>query len=175
MKAKLLSFSFAGFRLLRGLGLEPRLEVHLRLDDKRDELLALGRDARLPDLGSSAAMDDGRAADHDRVNKRAADEVGLALDRRRPPGVGGEIDEGGRGPERVGEAHDRPAMGDPARRAELRPDQHLRGEGIRLRAQELDPEHLRERQRIGFDAVDQRHAPPPLGTLRALAVSRVPA
>ena len=48
--------------------------------------------------------------------------------RRRSLGVGGQIDEGGGGAQRVGEAHDRPAMGDAADRAEVRPDQHPRGE-----------------------------------------------
>jgi hypothetical protein len=47
------------------------------------------------------------------------------------------------------------AMGDPADRAQVRPDQHPRRKDIRFRADKLDPEQLSERQRIGVDAVDQ--------------------
>ena len=75
-----------------------RSEVHLRLHDERDQLLLFGRDECLPHLGPLAAMDEGRSADHRRAGRRGGDEIGLALDRRRPLGVGGQIDEGGRAP-----------------------------------------------------------------------------
>ena len=138
-----------------------RSQVHLCLHDEREDLFVLRDHAGLPDLGSLAAMDQGRAANHGRTGRRGGDEIGFALERRRSPGVGGQIDEGGGRAQRVGEAHDRPAVGDAAQRAEVRPDRHPRGEGIRLGADEFDSQQLGEWKRIGVDAVDQRHAPFP--------------
>src|SRR3984885_5414080 len=45
-------------------GRRVRSEVHLGLDDERDELLLFRRDEGLPDLSPLAAMDHARAADH---------------------------------------------------------------------------------------------------------------
>ena len=89
-----------------------------------------------------------------------AAQIGLALDRRRSFRLRRKTDEGRSGAQRVGEAHDRSPMADVAERTKLRPDRHPRGERVLLDADELDPQQLRERQRVGVDSVEKRHKPP---------------
>jgi len=102
-------------------------------------------------------------ADERRAGRRGGDEVRLALERRRSLGAVRQSDERGRAAERVGEAHDRPAVGDAAKRAEFRLDQHARRDAVRLGADELDPEQGCERERMRVDAVEERHEPPGAG------------
>jgi hypothetical protein len=133
------------------------LKRHLGLDGQRNELALFGCDQRLPDLGPAAAVDEGRAADDGRAGGRGSDKIGLALERCRSLRFRRKVDERRGGAQRVGEAHDRPAMADIAKGAKLRPDRHPRGESVLFGADELDPEQFRERQRVGVDAVEKRH------------------
>jgi hypothetical protein len=147
------------------MGREPASsQRHLSLRHERDQLAVLGLDPCQPDLRAAAAMDGRAAADEDRAGLRAGDEIRLALERRRSLRAVGQVDEGRRAAERVGEAHDRPAVREAAERAEVGSDDHARGDGVRLDARELDAEQLCERQRIGVDAVQKRHGPPPSRT-----------
>ena len=133
------------------------LQRHLRLRHQRDQLAVLGFDPGLPDLRPPAAVNKRRAADEDRADRGAGEEVRLALERRRALGFGSQTDEGGRAAERVGQAHDRPAMGEAAERAEFRLNQHARLDGVRPGARELDAEQFGERQRMCFNVFQGRH------------------
>ncbi len=108
-------------------------------------------------------MHERAAAYQRRAGRRGGNEVRLALERGRSLGAVRQIDERGGAGERVGEAHDRPAMGDAAERAEFRLDQHARRDAVRLGADVLDPQQGRERQRMRDDAVEKRHEPPGAG------------
>jgi hypothetical protein len=73
IQAFFLGFFVLAWIYLRLFGAErrrARSEVHLRLHDEREQLRLFRRDPGLPDLGSSAAMDGTRMADHRRSGRR---------------------------------------------------------------------------------------------------------
>ena len=76
-----------------------------------------------------------------------------------PFAAGRQVGERGGAAERIGKAHDRPAMSDAAERAEFGLDQHTRRDAVRIGVDELDPEQGRERERMRVDAVEKRHKP----------------
>jgi len=85
------------------------------------------------------------------------EEVGLGLERRRA-GAGGQVEEGRRRADGVGQGHQRTAVQRAADRRQRRPVIELRHHALRRRLHEANAEVLRERSLVHALHV---HRPPP--------------